>query len=256
MYDAAMDLALRPHTLLALWTCGESADPATPLARALAFGQDAFGAPLLRAATDAEHEDRLVTTLDSARFRDWFRGFDATALAALAAEPSLPWPRAPDATRPQHLTQVFGDDAGLANTADHLVEATLRVLFSPSGPAVEVAGPDAFDALVSPEFPAIVGRMLVERMYAAIELLAMSSALHRSRRVVGGRSRRLLLSLVGHLTNAARLLSLLPNLQVPGTLVPVDQALDLDELRTQEATAQRRARERRPEEVAHLFEDE
>lgn len=251
-----MDLALRPHTLLALATGAESADPPTPLARALTLGRDAFGAPLLRAATDAEHEDLLVTTLDSARFQAWYRGFDATALAALTAEPSGQWRRAPDATRQRRLVQVFGDDAGLANTADHLVEETLAVLVSPSGPAVDVAGPDAFDALVSSEFPAIVGRMLAERMYAEIELLAMIRALHRGRRVVAAKSGRLLRSLVGHLTNAARLLTLVPNLQVPRALVPVGQTLDLEELRAQEAAARRRAGERQPEDVAHFFDDE
>lgn len=202
-----------------------------------------FGAPLLRADSDASYGDRLVTTLDSARFQAWRR-----------QESSRDW-TPPTGVELPGLSRVFGEVAPQAAEALRLVEMTLAVQRSAAPPGHAVPTPDPFDLLLSPEVPAVAGRLLVERMYAEIELLAMACALHRGRRLATTRATRLVGSLTRHLRAGARLLTLVPGLTVPVDLVPGDDALDLDTLRAQETSARLNAERRRPGTVAHLFSD-
>jgi hypothetical protein len=153
------------------------------------------------------------------------------------------------------MVTVFGDSAVLASAVYQVVSATHAATRNVTPSVFNGASGDPFEALVSPDVPAVAGRLMVDRLYAEIELMAMAHAMRQRRPVAATKTKRLLTSLLSHLKESARLLTVDPGAKVPRSLVPPNKVLDLRELQSQEAAARLAAFHRRQADIEHLFDD-
>jgi hypothetical protein len=244
---------LSPVDIAALKAEARTPPEFAQLAEAFEKGTARFGAPLLSARSDREHDEVLNSTLEDPIFRIWYsellKALTLTTLDhdAIADELSI-------STRltSKRTSKVFGDSAPIAN-ATLVLTAKVTRLFAKSKPDEVSFEAFSWDAFYSHELPGVVLSAMVDGVSAEIESLAMFLALERGRALAPRTSERLLRSLYAHKKSGLRVLTLIPGLKVPIALVPRKDRLNMQALHSAEHIARMNAASRSLVDLDHLL---